>query len=206
MRFIHRLQNIARGTLESAWFFDVQQRITIGPVDTVHRAISAELRASQPRTVLDVGCGTGTFATVTDAEYLGIDVNPTYIARAQARFAGQPKRRFLLADALAYPFDDAHFDATLYVNAMHHFDDAGALRILRALHRITRQTLIIADPAPETWMPVSRMLIALDQGDWIRPLAAQLKLLDEAGFSVTRHRTFYRGLSHARLLVCAPVR
>lgn len=206
MRFIHRLQKVARGTLESAWFFDVQQRITIGPVDRLHRAIARELRECSPASVLDVGCGTGTFATTTDAEYLGIDVNSTYIARAQARFASQPRRRFLLADALTYPFDDAHFDATLYVNAMHHFDDAGALQILRALHRITRRTLIVAEPAPETWMPVSRALIALDQGDWIRPLAAQVQLLEQAGFRVTRQRTLYRGLSHSRVLVCEPVR
>jgi len=205
MRLIHRLRGVAAQTLDSAWFFDFQQRLTIGPVDRLHRAIAAELRDLAPRSVLDVGCGTGTSSTTTDADFVGIDVNPTYIARANERFGG-PRRKFLVADALTWPFEDKQFDAALYVNAMHHFDDAGALRILAALHRITRSALLIAEPAPETRMPVSRLLISLDQGDWIRPQADLRALIERAGFDVVRERVFFRGFAHTRLLVCRPRR
>ncbi len=206
MSLLPRLRNVARSTLESAWFFDVQQRLTIGPVDLLLGEIERELKQLQPRSVLDVGCGTGTFASTVPGDYLGIDVNPTYISRAQNRYAGQPNRRFLVADAVTYPFGDQDFDVTLYVNAIHHFDDQGVLRILRALHRITRDALVVAEPAPETWMPVSRLLIALDQGAWVRPLPALLALLDAADFAVDRHHTFYRGFAHTRLLVARPRR
>ena len=48
------------------------------------------------RRVLDVGCGPGmNTALFAHADYLGIDINPKYIANARRRF----RRDFLVADA-----------------------------------------------------------------------------------------------------------
>src|SRR5688500_421072 len=62
---------------------------------------------TQVRRVLDVGCGPGTNAQFfADGGYLGVDVNPDYIADARRRFPG---KRFEIADVTHEPLvaDDA---------------------------------------------------------------------------------------------------
>jgi SAM-dependent methyltransferase len=196
------LRRVAKATMESAWFFEAQQLLTIWPGDSLHDAIRRELADDPPDSILDVCCGTGSFATVSEAPYLGIDLNPDYIARAKQKHGADPRRRFVQADVLTYPFDDkAH--TTLYVNALHHFDDDSARTVLRHLRQITRHRLIVADPAPETLMPWSRLLIALDQGKFVRRGEALADLARSAGFAVQRHYTLYRGRSHSRVMVCS---
>lgn len=120
--------------------------------------------------VLDVGCGPGTnrslFATT---EYLGVDLDPSYVARASARFGPQ----FRVGDAAALDVADFAPVDCLFVNSLtHHLDD-------EALDRLLGRTEVVAPTGclhlidmylPDAGIP--RRLALADRGDHPRPLSA----------------------------------
>jgi SAM-dependent methyltransferase len=81
--------------------------------------------------VLDVGCGPGTNTPLfAHADYLGIDINPNYIAHARKKH----NRQFVVADVCTY--DQAAtpgYDFILVNSFLHHVDDAGTSAILHRL-------------------------------------------------------------------------
>ena len=85
------------------------------------------------RRVLDVGCGPGTnTAHFAHAEYVGIDINPRYVAWARRRH----RREFVVADIRTYAFPgDRKFDFVLVNSFLHHVDAEEAGRILGAVAR-----------------------------------------------------------------------
>lgn len=86
---------------------------------------------SRVRRVLDVGCGPGTNARLfSHCDYLGIDINPKYIATARRRFG----RRFEVADATTFVAPEGErFDFILVNSLLHHIDLIGVRRILSHL-------------------------------------------------------------------------
>jgi len=83
--------------------------------------------------LLDVGCGTGTYAAALGGvgwDVTGVDLSEDMLRRAAAKGI-----RTIRADATALPFDDASFDAAVSVFTHTDFDDfAGAVReIVRVL-------------------------------------------------------------------------
>jgi SAM-dependent methyltransferase len=76
--------------------------------------------------VLDLGCAFG-FATVRLArrgyDVVGVDVSPTYIARAQR---AHPQGVYLVAPAEAVPLPDRAFDGVLFLDVLEHVQDEGA--------------------------------------------------------------------------------
>jgi len=83
------------------------------------------------RRVLDVGCGPGTNTPLfAHADYLGIDINPNYIAHAQRKYS----RQFAVADASSYdqPIGTG-YDVILVNSFLHHVGDSDAHTILRRL-------------------------------------------------------------------------
>lgn len=121
------------------------------------------------RKVLDVGCGPGTNTRHFEhADYLGIDINPEYVAAAAERTG----RRFLAADVTAYEVEDDGFDFILANSFFHHVDDAATDRILGHLatlltpdgHLHVLDLVLPAEPSP------SRLLARMDRGDFARPL------------------------------------
>ena len=81
--------------------------------------------------VLDVGCGPGTNAReFRHAEYLGVDINPRYVAEARRRYG----REFVVGDVTAWrPPTGARFDFILVNSLLHHLDDANVRRTLATL-------------------------------------------------------------------------
>jgi SAM-dependent methyltransferase len=80
------------------------------------RAMAALAPAAGER-VLDIGCGAGaTSLALAEAvgpagSVLGVDISAPLLAAARARAADAPNLRFAQADAQAWPFDPASFDA-----------------------------------------------------------------------------------------------
>jgi len=98
------------------------------------------------RSVLDVGCGTGSLAfelarnpNIRSVE--GIDLCPAYIAYADRR-ARNSRPRFRVADACALPFPDATFDHSLSSLVLQFIPDAG--RAAREMRRVTRAGGVLA--------------------------------------------------------------
>ena len=104
---------------------------------------SAQDRPS--RTVLDVGCGTGTLALMA-AEALrgegyvaGIDIAPRMIAIAREKAAKAGRSvDFWVASATEIPFEDERFDVVFTSLIYHHFTTAERFQALREIWRVLR--------------------------------------------------------------------
>jgi ubiquinone/menaquinone biosynthesis C-methylase UbiE len=80
-----------------------------------------------PRTVLDLGTGSGAIARVAaarwpDAAVTGADVSPGMIAEAQ-RLAASPTERYEVADSAALPYADGSFELVTLNNMIPFFDE-----------------------------------------------------------------------------------
>jgi SAM-dependent methyltransferase len=103
------------------------------------RETLANFLGSEPRAVLEVGCGTGHWlarsaeVAAGRAVLVGMDLSAGMLARARH---AAPGARLVRASADALPWRDASFDRLFCVNALHHFPDrarffAEARRVLR---------------------------------------------------------------------------
>ena len=121
------------------------------------------------RRVLDVGCGPGTNAPhFAHADYLGVDINPQYVADAAKRY-GRP---FLAADITTYQVTGEPFDGILVNSFLHHVDLPSTHRILAHLPTLLPDdgfVHIIELVLPPRASP-SRLLAKLDRGDYPRPV------------------------------------
>jgi SAM-dependent methyltransferase len=122
--------------------------------------------------VLDVGCGPGTNAThFRRADYLGIDINPRYIAYARRHWPG----RFVVADAaeLDVTVGD-EYDFILVNSLLHHLGDDQVRRLLSDLRgRLTSDGFVhILELVLPERRSVAGVLARWDRGDYARPLSA----------------------------------
>ena len=123
--------------------------------------------------VLDIGCGPGDLRGYLPAEldYVGVDLNPGYIASARRRF---PHRsRFLCADARALGelgFAGG-FDLVLLVALLHHLEDDEAAALLGATHALLKPggRLVALDCVYHPGQSAAaRWVIARDRGTSVR--------------------------------------
>ena len=96
--------------------YDLMNRLMTGGMDVRWRkkAVTAARGAGSER-ALDVATGTGDLAiALADGGFravIGIDFAPEMIAAAEAKRHGRSDLTFQVADAMALPFPDDHFDA-----------------------------------------------------------------------------------------------
>lgn len=144
------------------------------------------------KSVLDVGCGSGQYATALAArgagEVVGLDFakNMLHIARDTARRAGVTDTcRFITGDFLTYPFD-RRFD---YVIAIGFLDYIGEpLPFLRRARAVTKGEFIATFPRLLTWRAVVRRMRLTLAGCpvffYTRRRVAEL--MRQAGFAVEK--------------------
>jgi SAM-dependent methyltransferase len=131
--------------------------------------------------VLELGCGPGTNAHLfADCEYLGIDINREYVAKAQRLF---PHHRFVAADVLTYDFTAGTYDWILVNSFLHHIDDAQVRAIFASIARIRAARVLILDLVLPAEPSVARLMARLDRGEFARPIEAWRALLP-ASFAV----------------------
>lgn len=135
---------------------------------------------ARARRVLDIGCGPGTNTHhFAHAEYLGLDINPRYIAAARHRTG----RNFLVADATTYQVDPTERFDFIFVNSFfHHVDTPAVRRILShvatlltddgAIHILD----LVRPPRPGPAATLAR----LDRGHFARPEAEWRALFEES--------------------------
>jgi SAM-dependent methyltransferase len=142
------------------------------------RPIREHVDLSRIKRVLDVGCGPGTnTALFTGADYLGIDINESYVESARRRH----RRTFVTADVTTYRVaDDERFDLILVNSLLHHLDDAATVRLLEHLSQLLTddgrvhilELVLPAGPSP------ARFLARHDRGKFARPLDRWSTLLE----------------------------
>jgi SAM-dependent methyltransferase len=152
------------------------------------RKLSGHLAALVPPNarILDVGCGDGRVARLiadarADVEVSGIDV----LARDGACI---PVQQF---DGRTIPFADDTFDVVMFVDVLHHTDDA--MQLLREAVRASRGIVLIKDHTLEGWLakPTLRLMdrvgnrrhgVSLPYNYW--PRHRWLRAFDELGLEI----------------------
>lgn len=141
---MHQLDSPANRLIRDAiWGRDddigQQSFITPGYLDEFIRRIGVTAETH----LLDVGSGAGgpavEIATRTGCRVTGVEINQVGVdvGTRLAQGAGVGDRvRFVRADAMDMPFDDASFDAAITLNVMNVFADKVAL--LQQVHRVLR--------------------------------------------------------------------
>jgi ubiquinone/menaquinone biosynthesis C-methylase UbiE len=158
---------IERALDHPALFYAVRF-LLVGDQGPTKRRLRALLDARPGETVLDVCCGIGEFAGCVDAAYVGVDLNPRFVARARCAHRTRPDRRFTVGDATGLPFADGRFDRAMAVNCMHHFADDLGERVLREIRRVTRGPVLVVDIDGTPRGVVRRSLLAMDRGAHVR--------------------------------------
>lgn len=139
-------------------------------VDAKFEPILRHNDLSGVRRVLDAGCGPGTNAHLFHGmDYLGLDLNPDYVASARERHP----LRFEVADLCTWePADGQLFDFILVNSLLHHMDTASVHRLLGQLSRLLTPDghVQIVDLVLPERMSIPRGLALADRGDYARPL------------------------------------
>jgi SAM-dependent methyltransferase len=152
--------------------------------------VSRYLHDHPVRRILDVGCGPGTNASRFDgADYVGVDINENYLARARARHRGQ----FVQADlATADLSSFGTFDAVLVNSFLHHLPDDAVNGLLQQLQRLLHpegRIHILELVMPEKRLSVQTIMALLDRGRFARPIGAW-KALCSTHFEATRFEPY----------------
>lgn len=145
------------------------------------------------RRVLDVGCGPGTNARhFLHADYLGLDINPAYVADARRRYGD----RFRVADVTRHEFAPGErFDCILVNSLLHHIATPDVRRILaRLASLLTPEGRVhILDLVMPERPGLARQLARWDRGDHPRPLEEWRALFEEA-FAPVRFEPYPLGM------------
>ena len=144
--------------------------------------------------VLDVGCGPGTNAPhFSHCDYLGIDINPDYIADARRRHG----RRFEVADVTQWDATrEQPFDAVVMNSLLHHLTDAESTRLLQAVCPAIAPNgcLHLFDLVLPAELSISYALAKLDRGDHPRPVRQWRSLFAES-FEVVAEEEYSVGIA-----------
>lgn len=144
-------------------------------------------RPSPQARVLDLGCGPGELLCyLGDVQYMGIDLNPDYIAHARTRFG--ERAEFYVGDVTTAGLDERQFDLVLSLGVLHHLDDTGAVKMLRLAASALGSTgrLITLDPTFVRQQSRSaRFIISRDRGHYVRVPEAYTELAATSFSDVT---------------------
>ena len=142
--------------------------------------------------LLDVGCGTGLGAVLTDGRYVGIEIDPDLLRKA--RQVLPPTSHAVVAmSAVALGFRTDTFDKAVIINVVHHLDEHTVDQLLQQLRSVVRNQVIVLDAAPDTANPLSRFFLKHDRGRFVRPRAA-LRALLERHYRITAEETFHNSM------------
>ena len=144
----------------------------VGGVRCRDRLVNEHVRPVEATRVLDLGCGTGEILTFlpSGVRYVGVDMNPGYIASAHERFASR-QAEFHVGDVTALGAGLSGFDCVLAFGVVHHLDDAGAESLFRSAASALVPTgrLVTVDGVfTEPQGRVARTIIGYDRGQFVR--------------------------------------
>lgn len=152
--------------------------------------IRDHLRPRPGDRVLDLGCGPGDLlADLPPCDYVGVDLDPNYIAAAAAKYGARGTFRCEPAEAVV-EFEPASFDLVVMTGLLHHLDDAQAAAALAVARKALRPggRLVTLDGVfvPEQ-SRAARWMLRRDRGQFVRELPAYLRLAGTVFPTVVPH-------------------
>lgn len=151
------------------------------------------VRTRSIKTLLDLGCGTGSFlarlaAAHSEIKCVGVELDDRLAEYARETYSS-PNLEFLSADVASFQ-PTQHFDLAVSIDFLHHVPDMGvaAAAIRRALG--TNASWLVMEPNvfhPQIWLHQESMKRAGVGEDHFRPWRFTA-LLQEAGFKLVSRR------------------
>lgn len=152
--------------------------------------------------VLDIGCGTGLFAEITNGHYVGIDSNCRSIERAK-RKRYKTEKIFRCVDLNVLLEEKTMFDVILIVDLLHHLNDSECADLLRASAQMTKKYLIIFEDVLKKEMSlVLKWFIKHDKGSYFRYIDDLNKLFRSGGYKVLENREVRMGYLSTHFILC----
>ncbi|HEX9425467.1 MAG TPA: class I SAM-dependent methyltransferase [Pyrinomonadaceae bacterium] len=136
------------------------------------RFIESHVRAKAGDKVIDIGCGPAQILPwLPEVEYLGLDVNPSYIASAKRRHGD--KGTFVVGDTKSLWGDSRFRDADVVIGLgiLHHLDNEDAAHCIRFAYDALKERgrFVCLDAC---WIPnqgsFSRYVMSHDRGRNVR--------------------------------------
>lgn len=162
----------------NAAVFSLSQRIIPFTVWEYQRLLRSNVTVSPEQTVLDIGCGTGSYSGFFSGQYFGVDDNSLYVSLASSE---HEKGRFVVMSGCRLAFKQNTFDHVLIIAAIHHMSDEVVGRTVMEAFRVLRDAgrVHVVDPV----QPVLRRsifkkyLLARDRGRYMRSLSNLTSLM-----------------------------
>ena len=159
--------SLATSVLERTWAYRAWQAPFAGQKFV---PILAHNSIANVRRVMDVACGPGTNTQFfNQADYLGIDLNESYIENARKRH----RRKFAVADVRNYRVaPEERFDFVLVNSFLHHLNTSDVVSLLTHLKSLLTEDghihmLELVLPQKPS---IARWLALQDRGKFARPL------------------------------------
>jgi SAM-dependent methyltransferase len=171
-------------------------------VNEIRRRLAPHMRTvPASSTVLDIGGGTGSLATLLPAScaYLCLDLDPV---KLRGFLAKRPGGVALCADAAAAPIPSRVFDLVLCTAVTHHLGAQELTALLAESARLLKQDgrMILMDAVWESERRMGRWLWKYDRGSFPRT-AESLRSAIEERFTILHWESF--GVSHAYFICVA---
>ena len=155
----------------------------VGGVRARKRCVRDYMTLKPGLRVLDIGCGPGyVVEEMPQCHYVGFDIDCGYIAHAQSHY--QDKGRFFCRELTAADVDAMDpFDVVLLFGALHHLDDATAVRMMQLAKRALKKGGYFLS-LDGCFVPgqsfIDRTLLQQDRGKYVRTEQGYLALATQA--------------------------
>jgi SAM-dependent methyltransferase len=155
--------------------------------------VEAVIKSSGNQRILDIGCGTATVLRhLNGCDYVGVDHNPEYIAKARARYGDEGSFHCTdINDATFKTF--GKFDNVLLLGVLHHLSDHEVNTLTQVIPDVLNPdgVVVTMDPAIVSGQhPIARLLAKLDRGRYARSPKRYRELLEshfEIETEIVRH-------------------
>lgn len=159
----------------------------------MHDSLIKELALITFASLLDVGCGTGTFLSIVskrfDVKVSGIDISPGMIEKSREMLGGGADLR--VGDSEHLPWNDKSFDVVTCIASFHHYPNPEP--VLMEMKRVLKPggRVIIADPwAPNPWRFFANLIIRtrLNRGGDVKVYSREEmhELLEKCGLTCVK--------------------
>lgn len=163
--------------------------------EPMHNALIKELDGKNFKTLLDMGCGNGTFLSMVlnkfNAEVSGIDISPGMIEKSKELLDDRADLK--VGDSEDLPWNDGSFDIVTCIASFHHYPSPEL--VLKEIKRVLRPEgiLMITDPfTPNNLLRFFlNLLIKFSESGDVRIYSRKeiQELLEKCGFTLIKWKT-----------------